>query len=175
MTLFVPTLCLIIAAMATLYLSNEHFEANIQVKKIRKFPRFKSLCQRTFTQQVALTSTLVMYTLYGSVSSTLPVNGSIKLIDIWLTHGLLNPFIVFVILVVSKLLSKHAKCRVDSEALDLSVSSDAFGLSAFERKKNWKNVSDLGERFQNWCKVLMPVITLVFIAVFFIAAFLGPK
>ena len=171
MTLFVPSLCLIIAAMATLYLSNEHFEANIQVKKSGDLPL--SLCQHTFTQQVALTSTLVMYTLYGSVSSTLPVNGSIKLIDIWLTHGLLNPFIVFVILVVSKLLSKHANGRVDSEALVLSVSS-SVGLSAFKRKKNWKNVSDPGERFQNLCKVLMPVITMIFIAVFFIAAFLGP-
>lgn len=123
--------------------------------------------------QVALTSTLVMYTLYGSVSSTLPVNGSIKAIDIWLIHGLLNPFIVFVVLVTSKLLSQHSSSRIAH--LDHHVTS-VSSIDALDWKRREKKATnDLGERFQNWCKVVMPLTTLTFFALFFIAAFLGPE
>lgn len=52
---------------ATLWIPDKHFEANIMV---------------------ALTCNLVMYTLYVSVSQGLPVDSTIKLIDIWLMHGI---------------------------------------------------------------------------------------
>ena len=67
LTLFIPSLCLITAASLTLFIGKTHFEVNIQV---------------------ALTSTLVMYTLSGSVSDALPDTGSIKMVDIWMIHGL---------------------------------------------------------------------------------------
>ena len=51
LNLFIPTLCLISAATVTLYVDKCHFEINVQV---------------------ALTSTLVMYTLFSTVSDKLP-------------------------------------------------------------------------------------------------------
>ena len=124
---------------------------------------------------MSLTSTLVMYTLYGSVSSTLPVNGSIKAIDIWLIHGLLNPFIVFLVLVTSKLLSQHSSSRIARLDHHVTSVSSIDALPALDWKKREKKAKDLGERFQNWCKVVMPLTTLIFFAIFFIAAFLGPQ
>ena len=127
-------------------------------------------------KQVSLTSTLVMYTLYGSVSSTLPVNGSIKAIDIWLVHGLLNPFIVFLVLVTSKLLSQHSSSLFAQLDHHVTSVSSIDGLPALDWKRREKRATkDLGERFQNWCKVVMPLATMAFFAIFFIAAFLGPK
>ena len=46
---------------------------------------------------------LFRYTLYGSIASALPIDSKIKLIDIWLLHGLLMPFLVFLVLIFSKL------------------------------------------------------------------------
>ena len=43
--------------------------------------------------QVALTSTLVMYTLFGSVGDKLPDTGYIKMVDIFLIMSLTVPFL----------------------------------------------------------------------------------
>ena len=47
--------------------------------------------------QVALTTLLVMYTLFQSISSTLPQTAYLKLIDYWLLFSLILPFIIFII------------------------------------------------------------------------------
>ena len=47
--------------------------------------------------QVALTTLLVMYTLFQSISSTLPQTAYLKLIDYWLLFSLIFPFIIFII------------------------------------------------------------------------------
>jgi hypothetical protein len=75
-TTFLPTACVMIIAEVTLFIDESHFEATVMV---------------------ALTSMLVMYTQYQSVSSTLPSTPYLKMIDIWLLFGLLMPFIVFLI------------------------------------------------------------------------------
>ena len=77
-TTYLPTLCLIIIAELTLFIHESHFEATIMV---------------------ALTTMLVMYTLYQSVSTTLPQTSYLKMIDIWLLMGLILPFIVILILI----------------------------------------------------------------------------
>ena len=76
---FIPTLCIIIIAEVTLFIDVRHFEATIMV---------------------ALTSMLVMYTLYQSISETLPLTAYMKMIDIWLFLGLIFPFIIICVLTI---------------------------------------------------------------------------
>ena len=77
--IYLPTLCLVIIAALTLFVDLSHFEATIMV---------------------ALTSMLVTYTLYQSISAHLPPTSYIKMIDVWLIGGLLFPFFIIVILVI---------------------------------------------------------------------------
>ena len=86
MSLFIPSICLILAAEVTLFLDKSHFEAMIMV---------------------SLTSNLVMYTLYSSIQEKLPEDSSFKFIDVWLMHGLLMPMVVFLVLVVDELLNSR--------------------------------------------------------------------
>ena len=86
-SLFIPSVCLILAAEVALFIDDSHFEAMIMV---------------------ALTSNLVMYTLYHSIQDKLPEDSSIKLIDIWLLHGLLMPMVVFVTLAANELIHPKA-------------------------------------------------------------------
>ena len=79
MNIYLPTLCLAIIAGLTLIIDLSHFEATIMV---------------------ALTSMLVTYTLYQSISEYLPHTSYLKMIDIWLIGGLLFPFFIIAILVI---------------------------------------------------------------------------
>ena len=85
-TTFLPTLCLIIIAEMTLLINKVHFEATIMV---------------------ALTSMLVMYTLYQGVSNTLPQTSYLKMVDIWLLIGLIVPFLIILVLIAMD--STHQK------------------------------------------------------------------
>ena len=67
-------MCLILAAEITLFIDDIHFEATIMV---------------------ALTSNLVMYTLYNTIQEQLPPDSNLKLIDAWVLHGLTMPMVVF--------------------------------------------------------------------------------
>jgi hypothetical protein len=73
---YLPSVCLLLAAEITLFIDESHFEA---------------------TTMVALTSMLVMYTLYQSSAASLPQTSYLKMIDVWLLPGLLLPFVVFLL------------------------------------------------------------------------------
>ena len=77
--IYIPTLTLTIIAGFTLFIDFIHFQALIMI---------------------ALTSMLVTYTLYQSISGYLPNTSYMKMIDIWLIGGLIFPFFVIVILVI---------------------------------------------------------------------------
>ena len=77
-TTYVPTLCLAIVVLLSLFIPEHRFEATIML---------------------SLTSMLVMYTLYQSVAEALPKTSYLKLVDIWLLFCLVLPFIVFVLLI----------------------------------------------------------------------------
>ena len=49
---------------------------------------------------VALTTMLVTYTLYQSISQYLPQTSYMKMVDIWLFGGLFFPFIIITILII---------------------------------------------------------------------------
>ena len=73
---YLPAVCLLLAAEITLFIDESHFEA---------------------TTMVALTSMLVMYTLYQASSASLPQTSYLKMIDAWLLPGLILPFVVFLL------------------------------------------------------------------------------
>ena len=73
---YMPTVCLVAIAEITLFIDETHFESNIMV---------------------ALTGMLVMYTLYQSISLTLPPTAYLKLLDYWLIFCLIMPFVIFMI------------------------------------------------------------------------------
>ena len=77
--IYIPTLCLIVIAGFTLFIDFSHFEVSIMI---------------------AMTSMLVTYTLYQSISAYLPQTSYMKMIDIWLFGGLIFPFFIITILVI---------------------------------------------------------------------------
>ena len=72
---YFPTTCLMIIVEMTLFIDDSNFDTNVMV---------------------SLTTLLVMYTLFQSISDTLPKTAYIKLIDMWLLFSLILPFIIFI-------------------------------------------------------------------------------
>ena len=95
LNIYIPTLCLVLIAGFTLYIDFSHFEVNIMI---------------------ALTSMLVTYTLFQSISHYLPHTSYMKMIDIWLFTGMIFPFFIISILVIMDTLIMQEKNQV----LDLS-------------------------------------------------------
>ena len=89
--IYIPTLVLIIIAGFTLFIDFSHFEVSIMI---------------------ALTSMLVTYTLYQSISAYLPSTSYMKMIDIWLFGGLIFPFFIIAILVIMDFLVTNEKNQV---------------------------------------------------------------
>ena len=89
--IYIPTLCLIGIAAFTLFIDFSHFEVSIMI---------------------AVTSMLVTYTLYQSISDYLPQTSYMKMIDIWLFGGLIFPFFVITILVIMDYLVNKEKNQV---------------------------------------------------------------
>ncbi len=85
---YIPTTCLIIIVEMTLFIDDSHFDTNVMV---------------------SLTTLLVMYTLYQSISNALPQTGYLKLLDFWLLFSLVTPFIIFCNHIVHKVLKKQPK------------------------------------------------------------------
>ena len=141
MSLFIPSICLIVAAEITLFIDEIHFKATITV---------------------ALTSNLVMYTLYNGIQEKLPEVSSLKLIDIWLLHGLLMPMVVFVILATNELIieSKTPKPNGTKVANSVTVTS----------KGSVDETDDTSTRSKTCmliCKTAVPAISFIFILTFF--------
>ena len=72
---YFPTTCLMIIVEMTLFIDDSNFDTNVMV---------------------SLTTLLVMYTLFQSISDTLPKTAYLKLIDMWLLFSLILPFIIFI-------------------------------------------------------------------------------
>ena len=88
---YIPTLVLTMIAGFTLFIDFSHFEVSIMI---------------------ALTSMLVTYTLYQSISAHLPPTSYMKMIDIWLFGGLIFPFFIITILVIMDSLVMKEKDQV---------------------------------------------------------------
>ena len=145
MSLFVPSICLILAAEVAVFIDEAHFEAMIMV---------------------SLTSNLVMYTLYSGIQDKLPEDASLKLIDLWLLHGLLMPMVVFVVLAANELVktrkSSHEISTKGTKVANFAVQEKAKIHEDFEgpEKKN--------SGCMMACKVIIPTVSFIFIATFFL-------
>ncbi len=141
-TTFLPTSCLVAVAELTLFIDEAHFEATIMV---------------------ALTSMLVMYTLYQSVVSSLPATAYIKLIDLWLLVGLLLPFAVFMILVI-----------VDATGNNniIQPTLAEYGIGGYGKSTSKKNRRS---RILTWSRLVIPLGTGLFFIVFFFYGMSGKK
>ena len=142
MSLFIPSMCLILAAELTLIMDESHFDSLIMV---------------------ALTSSLVMYTLYDGIHEKLPDNSSFKLIDVWLIHGLLFPILVFVVLVANELVDSQSSKEM------LLIRSIKVSNSAVQAPSNL-NITASNRKvkiFMVICKIAIPTISVIFIPTFF--------
>ena len=121
-TTYAPTSCILIMALFTLFIDQSHFEATIMV---------------------ALTAMLVMYTLFQSISTTMPQTAYLKLLDYWMFYGLILPFIVFMILIV----------------WEISYQNEISKVKPLDNKEPSKIKCQ-------WCKYFMPILTLIFVVVY---------
>ena len=129
-SLFIPSICLVFAAEVTLFINEKYFDALIVV---------------------ALTSNLVTYNLYSSVHELLPQVSSLKLIDIWLLHGLLMPMVVFITLVANEMINSKESTHSKSEKMG-------------KKKRKYNGMKSC---MRIW-KAVIPAISGVFIISFFI-------
>ena len=127
---YIPTFCLIIITELTLFIDVSHFEATIMV---------------------ALTAMLVMYTLYQSLSDSLPQTAYLKMIDIWLFSGLILPFIIICILIV-----------LDSLVLD----EKKQGSSLRNNSKRWSS-----KAIKKAMQICIPTLTIILCLLYLIVAF----
>jgi len=79
LSIYLPSLFIMVIAQATLFFSKEHFKTSIPV---------------------SITAMLVMYTLNNSIASKLPQTSTIKFIDIWIIYGLFLHFLIIILLVL---------------------------------------------------------------------------
>ena len=105
---------------------------------------------------VALTSMLVMNTLFNAMEQRLPVDANLKMIDIWLMHGLYMPFFVFCIHIAAKLLKERQKKVQETTKL--------------EGKDKQVEEEQTRGPFMRVCSILIPTFSLVFVVTFTIIA-----
>ena len=149
MSLFIPTVSLILAAEITLFIDESQFKATIGV---------------------ALTTSLVMQTIYNGIQEKLPENSSFKLIDAWLLHGTLMPMVVFVILayneVAKTLKSENSSSKMKSPKV--ANSSVTVKYAADQEKDN----ESKGSKTRTLaCRILIPLASTIFIITFFLVIY----
>ena len=127
---YFPTACLMIIVEMTLFIDDSNFDTNVMV---------------------SLTTLLVMYTLFQSISGTLPKTAYLKLIDTWLLFSLILPFIIFIVHIAWEL----EKTKI-IKANPLKIASKVWGME-MPNKKPGKNNAKMA------VKVLVPLATVVFI------------
>ena len=144
LSLFIPSMCLILAAEITLFIDKKHFKATITV---------------------ALTANLVMYTLYKNIQEKLPEDSRLKLIDYWLLHGLLMPMVVFMMLVSNELLDSNPEENSALKNPDVTKRPRSVVDKMEANKMNCPAVDPKTSMII--CKALVPATSTVFIIVFF--------
>ena len=99
---------------------------------------------------------LVMNTLFNAMEQRLPVDANLKMIDIWLMHGLYMPFFVFCIHIAAKLLKERQK------KLHATTKSE-------DKEKPLEEEQTRGT-FMRVCSILIPTFSLCFVLTFTIIA-----
>ena len=146
------------AAEITLFIDESHFKASITV---------------------AMTANVVMYTLYNAIQEEFPKHSHLKLIDIWLLHGLLIPLIVFIILAANELINvnnPNSANQTNSGVVPMK-NSDRSKITDVEPviKSGLKEDADKkkSRTFIQICRWIVPTISLTFMTVFIIIWMFG--
>ena len=84
---FIPTFCILVMALASLFIDEVHFGSVIMV---------------------SMTCMLVLYTIYENITATMPVTAYMKLLDYWLIFNIMMPFAVFITLVAIEVMKKRS-------------------------------------------------------------------
>ena len=113
--------------MITLFIDQSHFEATIMVN---------------------LTAMVVLYTLYQSISETVPKTAYLKLLDYWVIYAMIIICIVFVIEVLWELM--------DQNQTEVQV-MEAWTSQQFRKSDNSK---------LRWAKYILPAMTFIFFVVY---------
>ena len=146
------------AAEITLFIDESHFKASITV---------------------AMTANVVMYTLYNAIQEEFPKHSNLKLIDIWLLHGLLIPLIVFIILAINELKNDNNSTSADQSIITGGPikNSDRNKITDVEPIFRSGSKEDTGTKnsktFIQICRWIVPTISLTFMTVFIIIWMLG--
>ena len=135
-TTFFPTFCLLAIACMTLCIDPQHFQATIAL---------------------SLTTMLVMQTLQENISDDLPKTAYIKMVDLWLIMGMINPFVVFLVLVVVEMLPNEQGEEEIQEIQGANV----------EMKNRQSKPKFTKGKVHFFFKILIPSTTLVFMLAFF--------
>ena len=143
---YLPTICLLIIAEITLFIDESHFDTTVMV---------------------SLTSMLVMYTLYQSISGTLPQTSYLKMIDVWLLFGLMLPFVIFLFQVLNQLLMQTLDLA-DSNNVKLLSSSYPHPETIKQLEKKYKCV----RMVKKGSMICIPLITVAFILIYWLIALL---
>lgn len=115
---------------------------------------------------MALTTLLVLYTLFNHTSDDLPDTAYIKMIDVWFLHCISILFIIIIIHVVVEHLDKGAVVRPV-----INVKS-----STQPQKTHTEAVVSRGERLLGLFRVIfVPIELVVFNIVFWMILVLSPK
>ena len=122
-TTYMPILCIFVIVLSTLFIDQSHFEATIMV---------------------ALTSMLVMHTLFQSISTSMPKTAYLKLLDYWLIFGLILPFFVLITLVIWELNTENNSSKI----VPIMYPNGRLEKPPVPMK---------------CCKVLLPLLTIIFI------------
>ena len=119
-TTYMPTFCILFMALITLFIDQSHFEATIMV---------------------SLTTMLVMYTLFQSITISMPSTAYLKLLDYWLIFGLILPFIVFTTQIIDELIIENRNDNFNSRTT----------------------------KFMEIARYALPIVTITFIICYFFA------
>ena len=137
-SLFLPSLCVLLASEFMLFLDATHFKTTIAV---------------------SLTSYMAMFILYNGIQAKLPEDSGFKLIDIWLMHGIIMPVVVFVILATNEVMRISAK--------DKKVTNSSTLVPSKNKNIAATSLQGKGCVCNFEFKVLVPVTSVTFILIFF--------
>ena len=132
-TTYLPTLCIIFMALMSLFIDQSYFDVILMS---------------------ALTIMLVMYTLFQSISQSMPTTAYLKLLDYWILFGMILPFFVFVIEIANELMKSRSRLQQSTEAEENS-----------ERIQNQNTIIIVG-------RFILPISTFLFIFTYIIIVLL---
>lgn len=136
---YLPTLSLLVIVESTLFIDDSRLDVAVSL---------------------SLTTMLVVYTFYQSISLTIPKTTYLKFIDYWLIFCLLVPFVIFLI---------ETAWYLDESRLEKFKQGHDVSLAWAEEEKGNKHYKKYF--YRKTVKVLVPLITLFLTCIYIFIAF----